>query len=208
MVPASLVVPGRSVRAAGVRRRRRAAARPGCVRRVAACEGGGSATAVQTSVPDAVTVLLVVAHLLVVLCWPGAWSVSRPALLPGPRVHVACLPLMVARQTYRSGVFCSALLLVVAALLMVCSSRRPSGAEDWVSGPCISISVYARRRAKAGLLPPALAGAASGAQRTRRVAALEGWHQDPWRQGYGKSIRRTGIGTSSVDRWAVANESG
>ena len=45
----------------------------------------------------------------------------------------------------------------------------------------MSISVYARRRAKAGLLPPALAGAASGAQRTRRVAALEGWHLDPYR---------------------------
>ena len=79
MVPASLVVPGRSVRATGVRRRRRAAARPGCVRRVAAFEGGGSATAAQTSVSDAVTVLLVVAQVALVqlLCQEKP---KRPAL--------------------------------------------------------------------------------------------------------------------------------
>ena len=40
--------------------------------------------------------------------------------------------------------------------------------------------VHARRRTKVGLLPPALTGAASRDRRARRVAALKGWHQDPY----------------------------
>ena len=92
MVPALLVVAARPGRAAEVRGWRRAVARPGCVRRVAVCGGGGSATVVQTAGSEAVTVLLVVAQLLMVLYRPGAWSVSRLALSPGPRAHVARLP--------------------------------------------------------------------------------------------------------------------
>ena len=72
----------------------------------------------------------------------------------------------------------SALLLVVVGLHSE-TARRFREFVSVFSEPVYEFSVHARRRTKVGLLPPALTGAASRAQRTRRVAALEGWHQDP-----------------------------
>ena len=83
------------------------------------CVGGDSVMMVRTVGSEAVTVLLMVAQLLVVRYHPGAWSASRPALPPGPRARVARPPAMMVRQTLRLEVFCSALLLVVASLLVV-----------------------------------------------------------------------------------------
>ena len=102
---------------------------------VAAYVGGGSATAVRAVGFETVTVLLMVAQLLMIRYPPGAWSASRPALPPGPRARVARPPSTMVRQTLRLGFFCSALLLMVASLLMVWLSRRLSGAEDLASGP-------------------------------------------------------------------------
>ena len=89
------------------------------MRWVAVYAGGDSATAVRAVGFETVTVLLMVAQLLVIRYPPGAWSASRPALPPGPRARVARPPSMMVRQTLRLEVFCSALLLVVASLLVV-----------------------------------------------------------------------------------------
>ena len=105
------------------------------MRWVAVCVGGGSATVVRTVGFETVTVLLMVAQLLMIRYPPGAWSASRPALPPGPRARVARPPSTMVRQTLRLGFFCSALLLMVASLLVVWLSRRLSGAEDLASGP-------------------------------------------------------------------------
>ena len=99
------------------------------------CVGGGSVMMVRTVGSEAVTVLLMVAQLLVIRYHPGAWSAPRPALPPGPRARVARPPSTMVRQTLRLGFFCSALLLMVASLLVVWLSRRLSGAEDLASGP-------------------------------------------------------------------------
>ena len=99
------------------------------------CVGGDSVMMVRTVGSEAVTVLLMVAQLLVIRYHPGAWSAPRSALPPGPRARVARPPSTMVRQTLRLGFFCSALLLMVASLLVVWLSRRLSGAEDLASGP-------------------------------------------------------------------------